>query len=214
MTGRIAHQLALLLLVPTLGLCQGVEIPFAMPVPDGWRTETLFFPLEFAPDLPYSGLEELRFAPGMFQEGAEDFWSYAFVWWVGSEEPTGEAALAAHLESYFRGLSTAVGETREVDVSGARFAAEIHPAESGGFAGTAETFDPFTTHDQIVLRLRGWVRPCPSHGRQAVLFELSPQQYGHPIWTELDSIGRGFRCTAPLRASERFESRLRQEALD
>jgi len=39
---------------------------FRWPVAEGWRKETIPFPLEFARDLPFSGVEELRFAPGMF----------------------------------------------------------------------------------------------------------------------------------------------------
>jgi hypothetical protein len=58
---------------------ESVEVPFYLPTPEGWRTETIPFPLEFAPELDYEGLEELRFAPGMFKEGSADFWSYAFV---------------------------------------------------------------------------------------------------------------------------------------
>jgi hypothetical protein len=57
------------------------DVPFVLPTPEGWRTETLHFPLEFAPQLPYQGLEELRFSPGMFKPGREDFWTYAFVFW-------------------------------------------------------------------------------------------------------------------------------------
>ena len=62
-----------------------VDVPFYLPTPDGWRTETIPFPLDFAPELEYEGLEELRFSPGMFAEMKTDFWSYAFVWWVPKE---------------------------------------------------------------------------------------------------------------------------------
>ena len=37
---------------------------FTWPVPDGWRSETIPFPLEFAPSIPHRGVEEIRFAPG------------------------------------------------------------------------------------------------------------------------------------------------------
>ena len=110
MNTRLALALALLLLLPVAAPGDDGELPFAMPIPDGWRTETIPFPLEFAPDLPYTGLEELRFAPGMFEAGSPDFWSYAFVWWVDAGQPTDLGSLAAHLESYFRGLARAVGE--------------------------------------------------------------------------------------------------------
>ena len=43
---------------------------------------TIPFPLDFAPNLPYRGTEELRFAPGFFDPSAAGSWSYAFVWFV------------------------------------------------------------------------------------------------------------------------------------
>ena len=56
--------------------------PFTFPTPPRWRTETIPFPLEFAPELAYVGLEELRFAPGMFKAGAEDFWKSKSGWFI------------------------------------------------------------------------------------------------------------------------------------
>src|SRR5262245_33462421 len=38
-----------------------VSASFQWPIPEGWQHETIPFPLEFAPDLPYQGVEELRF---------------------------------------------------------------------------------------------------------------------------------------------------------
>ncbi len=202
---RAGVVLALLLSAPAAGLGAGDGLPFAMPVPEGWRTETLPFPLEFAPDLPYTGLEELRFAPGMFEPENDELWSYAFVWWIDRDQPTDPAALATHLESYFRGLARAVGEARGVPTDGARFATQIRGMGGGRFAGAAETFDAFTTRDQIVLRVQGEVRECPAQGRKAVLFELSPQPPEAPVWEQLRSIRRGFRCIAPLAVSSHFD---------
>lgn len=51
---------------------QAVAADFTLPIPEGWRTETIPFPLEFAPELSYEGYEELRFSPGMFKAGDED----------------------------------------------------------------------------------------------------------------------------------------------
>jgi len=35
-------------------------------VPQGWRSEVIRFPLDFAPSLAHRGYEDLRFPPGMF----------------------------------------------------------------------------------------------------------------------------------------------------
>ncbi len=53
--------------------------------PSDWRPEVIPFPLGFAPDLGLEGVEELRFAPGMFDAKAADYFSYCFVdsrYWV------------------------------------------------------------------------------------------------------------------------------------
>lgn len=47
-----------------------------LPTPEGWREETIPFPLSFAPDLPHRGVELLRFAPGFLEQGQDGFWSY------------------------------------------------------------------------------------------------------------------------------------------
>ena len=36
----------------------------SMPAPEGWRSETIPFPLEFAPDLVYEGIEEIQIRSG------------------------------------------------------------------------------------------------------------------------------------------------------
>jgi hypothetical protein len=60
----------LLVLVPSFAAADEDDyLPFYMPVPDGWRTETIPFPLDFAPELKYEGVEELRFSPWMFEGG-------------------------------------------------------------------------------------------------------------------------------------------------
>ena len=192
------HSLLLIAFVLLTGSVYAEEatLPFSMPIPEGWRTETIPFPLEFAPTLPYTGLEELRFAPGMFQEGDDDFWTYAFVWWVESEEPSDAASLSSHLKTYFRGLAAAVAQGKELDLGEAEFSASIRAGEADTFEGTAETFDAFVTAGQVRLNIRGEVRKCPDQGHKAIFFGLSPKDRDHPVWSDLDSIRQGFRCQA------------------
>lgn len=201
---RVAQSLAVLGLTAALCLGEEPEIPFHLPVPEGWSSETIPFPLEFAPELPYRGLEELRFAPGMFKQGDEGFWSYAFVWWIDRDDRVDVRTLESHLSSYYRGLTRAVGETRSVNVSGARVRVELQAAGAGGFSGTVETFDAFTTHEQVRLKVRGEIRQCAAQARGVVFLTLSPQPSDHPIWRDLESIRLGFRCIAPLATSRHF----------
>jgi hypothetical protein len=170
-------------------------LPFYMPVPEGWRTETIPFPIDFAPGLDYEGIEELRFAPGMFQEGSEDFWTYAFVWWIPEETEIHPERLAADLEAYFSGLAIAVADSRGFDASAGTYDVTID--EDGkdigeGLMGTAKIFEPFVTGKALTLNIRVNVIPCGEE--KAVFFEISPQPAGHPVWSSLQEIRSGFRC--------------------
>ena len=193
----------LLLLTLTPGAAPADEpLPFTLPVPDGWRTETIPFPLEFAPELDYEGLEELRFSPGMFNAESEDFWSYGFVWWVPLVTKIDAESLSSDLETYFRGLSRAVAASNGFDASQATYRATMDAVTSGDgghpvFRGEAETLDAFVTREQVKLNVRVELVACPQQQRLAALFELSPQPAEHEVWKVLAQIRGGFACTAP-----------------
>lgn len=176
-----------------------VDVPFYLPTPEGWRTETITFPLDFAPELEYEGLEELRFSPGMFAEMKIDFWSYAFVWWVPKETHFDADRLQTDLESYFRGLTTAVAEAREFDPGEPDHDVQLAAIDSPTpdlvqWHGTALTFDAFATRKPLRLLVRIDIVPCPSQGHVAAFFQLSPQPRRHKIWEVMDNMRKGFRC--------------------
>src|SRR5262245_14582472 len=106
------------LVLRAVALCSVVacrsSAPAPWPVPEGWRSELIPFPLEFAPSLPHHGLEEIRFAPGFFDPAAPGYWSYTFVWRLDTSPPFDDAVVAAELTTYFRGLIAAVDEKHEI----------------------------------------------------------------------------------------------------
>ncbi|MFL5348052.1 MAG: hypothetical protein ACJ8AT_24945 [Hyalangium sp.] len=177
------------------------EVPFALPTPEGWRTETFTLPPEFAPKLPYRGLEELRFSPGMFKPGSEDFWSYAFVFWLEGEVPFTAEQLNADLKTYFEGLSRAVEEKNtQFDPHAATVTAHLTEAKASQegqqrFEGKVDAYDPFKTHKPLTLNLRVQVFRCAAQGRTVAFFQASPQPMTHKVWGQLERIREGFRCS-------------------
>ena len=174
------------------------EIPFHLPLPDGWRAETIPFPLGFAPELDYEGLEELRFSPGMFRAEAEDYWSYAFVWWVSTDTEWTEERLETDLGEYFRGLTDAVaeGEFDPGDPSYAADLSEVGTADTFArrFRGTVDAFDPFTKREALTLNVEIAIWTCEEAERDVAFFALSPRAVDHEVWEELRGILSGFRC--------------------
>ncbi len=165
--------------------------------PDGWRTETIPFPLGFAPELDYTGLEELRFAPGMFTAGAEDYWTYAFVWWIPIDTDPGIERLQTDLEAYFFGLTRVVARGNGFDPGNPTYEARLNAvdeSESGRLRGRVLTFDAFAARKPVELNARIENVQCEEQGRRALIFLLSPQSEGHAVWRSLEAIRDGFRC--------------------
>ncbi len=166
------------------------QLPFRWETPAGWRTETIPFPLDFAPELAHKGFEELRFAPGMFKPEAEDFWSYAFVWWLDSHEPFDAAKLNRELPAYFKGLCMSVGKAKFA-MDPARFKARINSVKEG-FEGEVDLYDAFKTGQPITLHVKIRIQDCGSH--RALLCGLSPKPFGAGPWSSLDPLIGAFGC--------------------
>ena len=172
------------------------------PAPEHWRTETIAFPLEFAPDLPWRGFEELRFSPGMFDPAAPGYWSYAFIWWIEDKPGMPLAEVEDGLRRYFAGLCAAVGgEKHRFDAS--RYRVALSPVAGGGgetrFGGTADLYDAFKTGQPITLRVSGRVVPCRAAGATAVVISASPSSEAGDVWKTLREAQAAFQCPdAPL----------------
>ena len=161
-------------------------------VPEGFRSETLPFPLEFAPGVTHHGVEELRFAPGFFDPAAPGYWAYAFAWRTTDPAELDATALGAELTAYFRGLITAVDDTTTIID---RQAIVAH-AEAAGprFTLTAHVFDAFKT--KLPLDLVGWAERHAC-GRGAVWrFVLAPADSS--LRPQLEALAAEAACDQPL----------------
>jgi hypothetical protein len=167
---------------------------FDWPIRDGWRGETIPFPLEFAPTLAYRGVEELRFPAGFLEPGSTHFWSYLFAWVI--EPPLPDApAISRDLAAYFEGLARAVSEGRH-DLSKVPFTATITGDESTGFTGTAAAFDAFETGQPVSLHIRATAVDCPTSGKRALVMRLSPRTPtpDDAVWRDLAAVAAELRC--------------------
>jgi len=166
-------------------------------VPEGWRTEVIPFPLGFAPELSYTGLEDIRFAPGMFKAEAEDHFSYTFLWWINNDAKLTLQVLERDMHLYFKGLIDVVAKEKKMDINAVSHKASFKAGPKGGaydFVGTVATLDPFATEKPITLNVKIKSTRCKGEDKLAVLFELSPQAYTAPIWPQLQKVTEGFRC--------------------
>lgn len=161
------------------------------PVPTGWRTEVIKFPLDFAPTIAHQGAEDIRFPPGFFDPAAGDYWSYAFVWRTDDDARLDAAALGAELTVYFRGLIAAVDEQQRIRARD-EIVARAAPDGPDRFALTAHVFDAFKTAAPLDLIGTAERRAC----RKGALwvFVLAPANTS--IRPQLDELAGAARCAS------------------
>jgi metallo-beta-lactamase class B len=169
---------------------------FVLPVPDGWTTETFPVPPSFATDMPFNGVEDIRFAPGWGKSGSADYWTYAFVWKLEDTPVIDSAAVAGYLKSYYTGLIQANGEGKgipraKMGVAEVTLKPSDKPQE---FRGTIGMLD-YMTQLPITLNFIVKVATCTIENRVFVFHELSPKPETDAVWPMLDSLWRDFACT-------------------
>lgn len=152
--------------------------------PKGWRTETLSLPTGFAKDMKLTGFEEVRFAPGMFQPDAEDFFTYCFVFCLPNQTPPDQKTLTAELLKYYRGLAVAVTRRSGVDVKPASFTLKITPVKDSKTKSRAvmtwiepfATQKPQTLHLEIESVLDDSIKGC------LLKIAVSPKLHDSDVW--------------------------------
>jgi hypothetical protein len=163
--------------------------------PETWRSESFKFPLEFAPTITHTGIEELRFAPGFADPTKPGYWSYAFVWRTGDQAALDATALGTELTTYFRGLIAAVDEKGQVKDKGAIVAKATASGDSR-YELAIHVIDVFKTFQPVDLV--GWAQRQPCGAGALWVFALGPAQT--PVRDQLDALAREVVCGQPTPA--------------
>lgn len=165
--------------------------------PADWRFERIDFPLSFAPELPYKGFEELRFAPGMFKPDTDTYFTYVFAMKITEEVALDAAALQSLLETYFRGLCRAVAKEKKFDIDVSKISAQVRSGQTDTptvrhFHATVASFDPFVTGKPLTLNLEMMVIKV-SQADHRIFAAVSPRPTDSPVWKTLRTLKDEFR---------------------
>lgn len=140
-------RILLLALLTSAWAWAAPNFPLSWPVPAGFRSETLAFPLSFAPALDFEGVEEIRFSPGFAKRSAPDYFTYSFVWYVKHGPVVDASSLEGALEMYFEGLMKSVAKKSDYPTT-----VKILPAQGeANHTLQVDTWDAF--HTKRPLRL-------------------------------------------------------------
>ena len=167
-----------------------------LTAPEGWRSEIIPFPLSFAPEIEFEGIEEIQFAPGWSDPESVEFWAYSFVWYIEKELPMTEQLLTESFNYYYDGLMTAVAENQKDSVPAPQFddALCLFVKTENGFTGKMRVFDAFFLKDYITLNIKVRESFCLPTDKQIVIFDISPKSLDDELWRIFDNVNLNAPC--------------------
>lgn len=170
-----------------------------IPAPEDWRAQKFPFPLQFAPSIPYEGVEHVRFSPTWTHFGADDGFTYILLWDL-KRAPLEPQELERAMDVYFDGLMELATKTRNIADPGTVSSVSLHPMNapegwSSGLGGRLWTWNAFSKGEPLTLNVEITQRPC-GDARTQVFFAFSKAPRTHAAWNELRRIRAATRCEA------------------
>lgn len=171
--------------------------PQFLKEPANWEFERFPLPPGFAPHFGYKGVEELRFAPGMFKKDTVDYFTYAFVAQLDSVTSFSASQLQDYLYVYFKGLCSSTALNRKLIIDTSKITAVVSSKSrktNGGviYDCTLNVFGVFA--DGAPVRLNAEVKVMTDQQAQKtyLVFITSPLEKANAVWKELYAIQNRF----------------------
>lgn len=175
------------------------QAPYALPIPKGWSIERFLLPPAFAPQIKYKGVEDIRFTPGWGNSKTNDYWSYAFLWYLDDKYKISKKTIEADLEAYYNGLlKENTDSTKALTEAQMPAVVKLKQSVTEGhetlYSGEIIMRD-FLSRQRIILNAKVHLSFCPDAERTILYFELSPKPFTDEVWDGLDSLWTDFKCT-------------------
>lgn len=173
------------------------KAPYRLATPKDWDVERFLIPIEFAPQIPYSGVEDIRFMPGWGNVKSNEYWSYAFLWYLNGSVKINKNIIENNLRVYYTGLVGRNIKPRKISLSkvipvktsvkqAATFKSDIRT-----FNATIEMLD-YMEQKSIILNCIIHVTRYEEKGKTFIFYELSPKPFSDGIWLMLNKLWTDF----------------------
>lgn len=174
------------------------QAPYKLSL-DGWAIERFLIPIDFAPQIPYKGVEDIRFSPDWGKEKSSEYWSYAFLWYLDGSPSINSDTIKRNLNLYYDGLVSRNIEKQNIPAA-AVFKTQTKLKQIGTHAGDLKTFLGTVTmldymeKQPMVLNCIVHLKKCKGFANTILFHQLSPKPYTDPIWKKLNQLWSDFNC--------------------
>lgn len=166
---------------------------YTLPAPAHWGVERFPIPIGFAPQIPYKGMEDIRFTPHWAKAASDEYWTYAFLWCLEGAVKMDAKIIESNMQQYYSGLIAANG----IDTLSAIVASFKEVTKENNdlktFNGTIDMLD-YMAKKPIKLYCKVHVTTDTDKTKTFIFYELSPKPLSHTVWQSLDILWKDFRC--------------------
>jgi hypothetical protein len=173
------------------------EAPYNLPIPKGWTIERFLIPISFAPQIPYKGVEDIRFSPGWAKVTSDEYWTYAFLWYLDQLPKINAGTLAKNLKAYYTGLiktntnNSKASPGKSIPVTTAFYKVTTDKGDMETYNGTIEMLD-YMQRKPINLNCIVHLKFYKEMNRAILFYELSPKPFIHNNWAKLNHLWLDF----------------------
>lgn len=173
------------------------EAPYTLNCPKDWDVERFLIPISFAPEIPYKGVEDIRFTPGWGKVNSDEYWSYAFLWYLDGTPTTNAKMVKNNLKAYYTGLVGSMQGEISVDklvpVKTKFEKIKTDKGDSKTFRGTIYMLD-YMAQKPITLNCIVHLKTCSGQNKTFIFHEISPKSYNDKVWQKLNQLWADFNC--------------------
>jgi len=175
------------------------EAPYHLPIPKGWGIERFLIPISFAPQIPYKGVEDIRFTPGWANDKTDEYWTYSFLWYLDGNIKINTKIIEENLTNYYTGLFL-------VNTDSATAADKKFPPVVTSFKKNKKVSNSFETYTgtiqmtdymkrtPITLNCIVHLRYCAEENKTIIFHELSPKPLDDKVWLPMIRLWLDFKC--------------------
>jgi len=169
--------------------------------PAGWTFERFNLPPVFAPNFSFTGAEELRFSPGMFDKKSNLYFTYAFAAQLNNRTSISKEEIKNYLFDYFKGLCSQTAKDRKLTVDTSKINVLIEkkntvPHKDEIYNALLHVFGVFADGAPVQLNMEIKVLTNKTTGQVYLVFIASPLSKTDAVWEQLHTIQQNFSIPA------------------
>jgi hypothetical protein len=168
--------------------------PEFLTAPASWQFERFALPPSFETTFPYTGVEELRFSPGMFVKDSANYFSYAFIARLDHTTVFTGEEIKNYLLKYFKGLCASTAKQRNLTIDTSQINVSLEKSSSGPstYNAVLNIFGVFADGAPVTLNAEIKVLSDSKSQKTYLVYIASPQKKTQDIWRQLYEIQKGF----------------------